>query len=353
MVPGAVYNGTVTGWTEDTLAGPVFRLPLTVIVPPPRSDSAALTAPRLGPGGLQRVFVPADSARPFEVSVRTMPGEAGLAFLYRPGGRPAPEPTLPAGPAGSAAVFSIDAAAVTPGLYEVVAVAPSGRGVTPTVSIVRAPFSLRAAPRGDRVTVTLANATDRANTATVSLRITGGERLATVEARGGADRRLAFVVPAWGRAVRVELAMDPAQWGRFTDFGVVLHDSAGRRMAGAPLNYATGRLELDLPARHGDLPVSLGLYPGLAQPGSEEDWNLAVAFRVYGDTAAGLPGGTRDSVAVNLPARGRGSASFPVEPTPWPMDSGFHPLALVTARAGGRVWTREAGLAPSAATVAR
>ena len=43
-------------------------------------------------------------------------------------------------------------------------------------------------------------------------------------------QEIPFVVPAWARGVVSRPAMEREQWGRFTDFGVTLFDSAGRQL---------------------------------------------------------------------------------------------------------------------------
>src|SRR5690349_1057544 len=78
---------------------------------------------------------------------------------------------------------------------------------------------------------------------------------------------------AWVREVDVDVAMDPAQWGRFTDFGLSLLDPTGRILEKEPMNYAVGRLKSALPENHGDLPLEVRLSPALADPGSNEAWS--------------------------------------------------------------------------------
>jgi hypothetical protein len=154
-----------------------------------------------------------------------------------------------------------------------------------------------------------------------------------------------FVVPAWSRGVVVDVSMDRAQWGRFTDFGVTLFDSLGRQLGRQPLNYAFGRLQVELPAGHGDMPVSLGLFPGLADTTQRQAWRLRAAVRVYADTSVVLA--RQDSSARTIAPHGRVEASFRLPPAPWPLPPGFVPLGLLVARADGRSWTREVELGPA------
>jgi hypothetical protein len=138
--------------------------------------------------------------------------------------------------------------------------------------------------------------------------------------------------------------MDPEQWGRFTDFGVTLFDSLGRQLAKQPLNYAFGRLLVELPEGHGDLPVTLGLFPGFADTSGNEHWAVRTSIRVYADTSVALV--RPDTSAATIAPKAGATAEFALPPSPWPIGPGFVPLGLLVARADGRSWTREVELAP-------
>ena len=173
-----------------------------------------------------------------------------------------------------------------------------------------------------------------------------------VKAKGSDTQHIPFVVPSWSRGVVVDITMDPAQWGRFTDFGVSLFDSLGRQLGKKPMNYAFGRLQVELPGGHGDLPVTLGLFPGFADPAGDLSWSLHASIRVYADTSVvlrpegppslSIPAGKSASSAFRLPAK-----------LPWPLGDGFVPLGLLVATVDGRSWTREIPLAPVAAGLKR
>ena len=79
--------------------------------------------------------------------------------------------------------------------------------------------------------------------------------------------------------------MDRAQWGRFTDFGVTLFDSIGRQLGKDPLEYAFGRLSVDLPDGQSDRPVTVALFPGFADPADTARWSATMSIRLYADTA--------------------------------------------------------------------
>jgi hypothetical protein len=180
--------------------------------------------------------------------------------------------------------------------------------------------------------------------AQVAVLLGGGERVETVVARGSAVRRIPFVAPAWAKTVVVDVAMDRAQWGRFTDFGVTLFDSAGSQIQKQPLNYALGRLQAVLPEGHGDMPVELALFPGFADPAGDEQWTLGATIRVYADTAVTLEPRQVQEASVTIAPSKSASVVFPLRPSPWPLGDGFFPLAIVVARAADHTWTREGGL---------
>jgi hypothetical protein len=166
----------------------------------------------------------------------------------------------------------------------------------------------------------------------------------TVVARGSAVRRIPFMAPEWAQAVVVDLAMERAQWSRFTDFGVTLFDSVGRQIEKQPLNYAFGRLQAKLPEHRGNQPLELALFPAFAEPNSQENWTVRATIRLYADSAVALePSAPADSVITIAPASTT-DAEFTLPANPWPLGDGFFPLAVLVARVGEHSWTREGGL---------
>jgi subtilisin family serine protease len=346
------YVGVVSGWGDDTLAGPAFRLVNTVLVPAPVTvGSRALRAgERVTPGGTLRTLFRADTARPFVLSIETGGrAEQGLAFLHEPGGMPfRDESDRSAGNGPQAAEYEVDARDVVPGAYEAVLVAPPNQALSATIGLTQSPLTLRARREGDSVVARFTNVTAATVEAEVGLHLGGAERDESVAAKGSDTQRIPFVVPGWSRGVVVDITMDPSQWGRFTDFGVSLFDSLGRQLGKKPLKYAFGRLQVELPKGHGDMPVSLGLFPGFADPAGDQSWTLRASIRVYGDTSVALrPAG---APSLSIPAGTSAASTFrlPAE-MPWPLGERFVPLGLLVARVDGRSWTRELPLAPGSA----
>ncbi|MGH7513241.1 MAG: hypothetical protein ACREOQ_09990, partial [Gemmatimonadales bacterium] len=96
---------------------------------------------------------------------------------------------------------------------------------------------------------------------------------------------------------------------------------------------------------HGDRPVTLGLFPGLADPAGDQRWGLRASIRVYADTSIVLA--RADSASGTVAPHATAVAEFRLPPSLWPMGPGFVPLGLLVARADGRSWTREVDLAPA------
>ncbi len=349
LKPPGAYVGTVTGWGPDSLAGPAFRLVNTIVVPAllAAGPQDLRTGVRVESGTALRTFFHADSARPFEVRVSSGPTEKGLAFLHEPDGMPyRDESARPIGAADGAAVYRVDARDAVSGNYETVAVAisPSPQALNAGVHVIQSPMRLQLTRNDKQAVATLSNASSSPVTAEVAVLLGGGERVETVVARGSSAHRIPFVAPAWAKTVAIDIKMDRAQWGRFTDFGVTLFDSLGRQIEKQPLNYAFGRLQASLPQGHGDMRVELALLPGFADLAADESWTLRASIRLYADSAVSLAPAQSGQASMTIAPGKNASAIFPLPASPWPLGDGFFPLGILAARTGRDTWTREGGL---------
>ena len=183
------------------------------------------------------------------------------------------------------AEYEADSRDVISGAYEAVVVAPPTQGVTVSVAVSESPLVLRAAREGESVHAEVTNVTAAPVDAEFGMHLGGAARIENVQATGWrrpADPLRGAVVVARRGGGHHD---GPAQWGRFTDFGVSLFDSVGRQLGKQPLNYAFGRLQVELPEGHGDMPVELGLFPGFADPNGDQRWSLRASIRVYADTS--------------------------------------------------------------------
>jgi subtilisin family serine protease len=346
--PGARV-GVVTGWTNDTLAGPAFRLVNAVLVAAPVTDGARTlrSSERVDAGGVLRTFFQADSLRPFLLTVSTgSAGERALSFLHEPDGMPfRDESGRPAGFDHLSAEYEADARDVVGGAYESVVVGLPGQPVTATVELLQSPVSLRASLQGGDVRATFVNLTKSPVTAETGMHLGGAAREETVTSAGSDPVRIPLVLPAWSRGVVIDMTMDRAQWGRFTDFGATLLDSAGRQLGKEPLNYAFDRFQVEAEPGHSDMPVTLTLLPGFADPDDRQSWSLHLSIRLYADSSKVLAPAT-DSGAVTIAPGKSVTASFTMPTDPWPLGEKFVPLGILVARVDDRSWTREAALTP-------
>jgi subtilisin family serine protease len=345
--PGA-YVSSITGWGSDSLAGPMFRLVSTIVSPQPVGEGrrALRSAARVGPGGQLRSFFRADSARPLELRVASgAVGQKGLVFLHEPHGMPyRDESARPIGTAEQEAVYQIDARDVQQGAYEAVVVAPTTHPLTANVTVVQSPFRLQLTRDRSGAVASITNLSSTPARVEAGVLVGGGERIETVVAKGSAMRQILFQAPEWAKAVVVDLTMDRAQWGLFTDFGVTLFDSAGRQIEKKPLNYAFGRLQAKLPEHTGNLPLELRLFPGFAATEPAQSWTLRASIRLYADSAIALqPASAADSALTIAPGE-TATASFALPGSLWPLGDGFFPLAVLIARSGDQSWSREGGL---------
>jgi tripeptidyl-peptidase II len=345
--PG-VYTGVVTGWAADTLVGPVFRLVNTVVVPQTGSDLSADLGP-IGAGQEGRVFFEATAGRPFNVTYSaSRPGEQVLAYLHEPGGQPYREDNgFGAGSGDQAAVISVDARDVVPGMYEAVAVAPPLDGARPTVEVSQSPFRIEAERTREGVAVNLVNLTGSTLDAQPFVVLVGAERTNRVVARGSEPERIRFTLPPWAVHAVVDVTMDREEWPRFTDFGLTVFDGTGRQLGQSPLNYAFGRVHIELSSSDTSRrDAEVGLFPAFADPAPDQRWTALVSIRLYADSAhvSQLPG-----PRVTLSAGQRVTASVPWHDADLPLGDGFFPLGIVVVPEGERAWTREAGL-PSPVT---
>jgi subtilisin family serine protease len=340
--PG-VYTGVVTGWTADTLAGPAFRLVNTVIV---ADTGSALVAHlgRISAGGEGRVFFTATPNRPFAVTFATeVPPAQVLAYLHEPGGQPYREENgIGAGAGDRAGSIVVDGRDVVPGLYEAVAVAPPLDGVAATIAVEQSPLTIEATRNRDGVVLQLTNLTAQPVGSEPFLVLVGGERTTEIVTRGSEIERIRFHLPEWAVHAVVDVTMNRDQWPLFTDFGVTLLNQQGRQLGKAPLNYAFGRLHVDLPkAAPGGVEAEVALFPGFADPDAGSRWKATVAIRLYTDSAKVT---TLRGRAVSVAAHSAANLTIPMPQPALELGDAFVPLGIVVVPEGDRTWTREVPL---------
>ncbi|HEY6808186.1 MAG TPA: hypothetical protein VI160_05295, partial [Gemmatimonadales bacterium] len=320
--PG-VYTGTVTALNpSDTLAGPLFTLVNTVVVPYDLTAQPLVDSSRVIPAGrLRRYFlsVPAAGATlALDVRLRDTTQQASVK-LYEPNGQPfrgGGDIEL-GGDGGFVATPVVRAEDAVPGVYELDVVAPPRAAAAVSVRGALAPVTL--AREGGAVEVTAASPATAAGTMTFA--VTGAERDVEITGRGLPAESLAARAPAWADRAEVDVAMPREQWDRFTDFGVTVFDSTGQQVAQGPLNYAMGRLAFDVPAALRGTPLTVELFPALASRADATPWRATVRVRYLLPTPRPLDG----AKAVNVVAGAR--QAVPVVPAPGaPAADGFQTL---------------------------
>lgn len=344
--PG-LHAGTVTGWASDTIIGPMFQAAVTVVRPTPIPDGGLVRAATLPAGANLRVFFEADTARPFRVRVATSaPGKGALAFLHEPGGQPNRSGSgLPAGHGEEAAEIETDGRDVVGGVYEAIAAAFPAEPADVELAVERAPVSFgggRTLESRDSVAVWVQNHAATPTSGAVMLGLLGGERGVAFSQRGSSERRLPFRVPPWARRLVVDLTLPRDLWPLFTDLGLSVVDAEGQILETEPMNYATGRLALDLPPALAGRDAAVVITPGFADPAAAPLWDGDLRIRLYAESPVLVEAVGSSEFTAGPGARV--TRAFRLGPSPWPLGDAFYPLGNVVIDVGGRLWGREVPL---------
>ena len=337
--PG-VHVGTVTALNpRDTMAGPLFVLVNTVIVP---LDLAAkgggLFDERraIAPARMQRYFLtvsqPGATLRA-TVTVPDSQGQAATVRLYEPNGQPArsaPDDIEIGEQQPGTATILVRAEDVVPGVYELVVVAPPLAPTTVTVRAELGPVALSTAQRALEATSVVTGA-ENTVTGEVVHRLVGGERSYTIAGRGQPAETLQVRPPRWAKQMEVDVQVSPELWDEMTDFAITAYDSAGQQVRGGnePMNYAFGRLSVAVPENLKGTPITIELYPAFAKlPG--HSWQGTALVRFLGPDEPIAGGGE-----LSVVAGGRTVVRLPTPP-PLEQPEGFAALVetRVTSRAG-------------------
>jgi hypothetical protein len=235
----------------------------------------------------------------------------------------------------------VDARDARAGLWEAVASALPQAPGTLELRIDHAPALLvLTGARADSLALELRAAVDSQVTGRLQLGLIGAERSVGVAAAGADEVRVPLSLPAWVGRVVVDLVLDPAQWPRFTDFGLSAVDASGRILGKSPANYARSRLSFDLPEEErSDLEAGIVLAPGFAEPGSRERWRGRVTVRYYARRPQVLE--TREGEEFRLDPRRAATFTTLFGTPPWSLPPGSLPLLVGLLEAGGSEWTWE------------
>ena len=293
--PG-LYVGTVTARNPgDTLAGPLFRLITTIVVPydldaRPLADSARTIVT----GRTQRYFLRIrHPGSTLHIAAVVADSERALVMkLHEPSGQPArgnPGQDTPLGfGRTSHATLEVPAEDVVAGVYELDLTALTGPPATVEVTAAVAPVAMQ--PGGGGF-VEVSDPGDGTVTGKASVVQVGAERSFSVTGSGAAAESLRVTAPAWAAEGEVEVEMPRPQWNWFTDFGVTVYDSTGQQVHAEPMNYAFERQRFTIEHSLVGQTLQVELLPGFAHVTSPPPaWVATVRIRFLAATPQPLAG---------------------------------------------------------------
>ncbi|SRR6266550_2689551 len=329
--PG-VYIGTVTALNpRDAIAGPLFTLVNTVIIPTDVAAKVLFDERRMiGPAGVQRYFVRVpqpDATLRVTVTLPDSQGQQATVRLYEPDGAPArsapQDVDIGKEDPGSASI-TVRAEDMVPGVYELDVVAPPLSAATVTVRADLGPVALAPAQNAGLEASSVLSDQGATVTGEVQYHLVGAERTYAIAGRGQPPESLQVRTPRWAKRMEVDLELPPDLWDEMTDLSVTVYDSSGQQLRGGnqPVNYAFGRMGValsDSGGGGGGIPLTVELYPAFAKlPGHA--WKGTVRIRFLGPDE---PVGERGTVSVV--AGGRRIVRLPAPP-PLDLPEGFSAL---------------------------
>ncbi|HLZ46920.1 MAG TPA: S8 family serine peptidase [Gemmatimonadales bacterium] len=276
--PG-LYVGTVTAFNpHDTIAGPLFKLVNTVIVPTDLGtkdlfdEKRAITA-----GAVQRYFVrvaQSDVTLRATVTLPDSQAQRATVRLYEPNGQPArvaPDDIDIGEQQAGTAVITVPAEGLVSGVYELDVITSPLAGATATVRAEVGPVALAPAEHGtleaDGVATSPGGGGGSTASGRISYRLVGAERSYAIAGRGQPAESIQVRPPRWAKQMEVDLNLPPDFWDELTDFSLTVYDSTGQQIRGGnePLNYAFGRLTVTLSDSTRGVPLSVEFYPAFAR----------------------------------------------------------------------------------------
>ena len=327
--PG-VYVGTVSAFNpHDTIAGPLFKLVNTIIVPTDLNTKELFDERRaITAGAVQRYFIRAaqpDATLRASVTLPDSQSQRATVRLYEPNGQPArvaPDDIDIGQQQAGTAVITVPAQDLVPGVYELDVISPPLMGSTATVRAALGPVALAPAEHGTLEADGVPIGPDGGGTASgqVVYRLAGAERRYAIAGRGQPAESIHVRAPAWAKQMEVDLSLPPELWDELTDFSLTVYDSTGQQIRGGnePLNYAFGRLSVTLSDSTRGVPLIVEFYPAFAR--IPHAWRGDVRIRFLGpDQPVG------DGTPLSVVAGGRTVLRLPNPPSVG-LPEGFDPL---------------------------
>ncbi len=331
--PGAHIGVVSVRNASDTLAGPLFVLANTVIVPFDIGPKPLFDERRaIGRARVQRYFLraPQDGGT-LDASV-TLPDsvqQTATARLYEPDGQPFRDgEELPLGRTDpGTARFVVRAEDQVPGVYELDVFGPPLAGATVNVRAALSPLALtETAGR-----VEAANPGAESVSGRALQQLLGAERTVSVAGRGAPAESVTVRVPEWAARAVVNVTMPRERWDDFTDFGVTDYDSTGQQVGQGALNYAVGRHSFAVPPSLRGHPLTIELFPAFARDNGARPWPADVTVRFLLVDPRPLGDGTDFRVV----AGGRSSVALGKAPDDVALPAGFAPLVELRLHSAG------------------
>ncbi len=303
--PG-VYVGTVTARNpRDPVAGPLFTLVNTVIVPTDLSAKVLFDERRMvGPGSVQRYFVRVsqdDATLRASVTLPDSLGQQATVRLYEPNGAPArtaPDDIEIGEQQQGTAVITVRGEDIVPGVYELDVIAPPLAATTVTARAELGPVALAVTEHGGMEASSVLSGEGATASGQVVYRLVGAERTYAIAGRGQPAESLHVRAPRWAKRMEVDLELPPDLWDELTDLSITVYDSTGQQVRGGnqPVNYAFGRMSMALSDSVIGVPLTIEFYPAFARlPGHA--WRATAHARFLGPDDPVGEGGSLSVVA--------------------------------------------------------
>jgi hypothetical protein len=182
----------------------------------------------------------------------------------------------------------------------------------------------------------------------VTALVSGAAREETLEGRG-APASLAVRLPPWANRMALDITFPDDLWEQVTDVGVLVRDASGRVLSDQPLEYPSGRRSMALDSVSRDGPVTVGLLPAFARPGSTGQWRARIRVTFLRADVTPLEVLGMGSVGhLRLPPHATLGLQFSPVPAEAEIPADYAPLVDVLATPARGPVARRRGLASGA-----
>jgi tripeptidyl-peptidase II len=330
--PGLYVGRVIARNPNDTLAGPLFTLVSTVVVPFDLPAKPLVDERRVVPrAAVQRYFLRVPHGGTTLQATVVIPDsgrQTAIVKVFEPTGRPYRDAgeDLPLGREdGGTLRVTVRGEDLVPGVYEIDVLAPPLNSVT--VSVRAEVSGVAVSPTMAAGELELTNPGPGSAAVRVVESLIGAERIVEVAGRGLPAESVTVRVPEWAVAVEVDVDMPREQWGAFTDFAATVLDTAGHAVHHGPLNYAFGRQRVPVSPAMAGRALVVELYPAYAVPEMARGWRAVVRVRFLLETPVPI-GRPRE---LNVVAGGRMTTAVLESPPALALPEGFTLLSQVVA----------------------